>query len=81
MSTIAAPANQERPRAPRPHQGHRRNLSTEVSESARLEVLVPHSSTIDIAAAIAASDNTKGTTDSSVPCVAHIKQRNHLFYG
>lgn len=82
MSVSLAPPNQDRPRPARAHpQGHRRNLSTEVSESARLDVVVPHSSSIDIAAAIAAADSSKTPTGSNVPCVAHIEQRNHLFYG
>lgn len=65
----------------RPH-GHRRNLSTEVSESARLDVVVPHASQLDISDAIVANNAAaKSSSSSNIPAVAHIEQRNHLFYG
>ncbi|KAI5779225.1 TRAPP trafficking subunit Trs65-domain-containing protein [Geopyxis carbonaria] len=64
----------------RPH-GHRRNLSTEVSESARLDVVIPHASQLDISDAIAANHSgAKPSTSSNIPAVAHIEQRSHLFY-
>lgn len=71
--------------APAGRPGHRRTQSAEVSESARLELLVPQATGLNISAAIAASvGNEKPaapTSQSSIAAVAHITQRSSLFYG
>ena len=72
---------------PQHPRGHRRNLSTEISETARLDLIVPHDSNLDIKEAIAAGLARAGGTPpvgsaaSSVGAVAHIAQRANLFYG
>lgn len=80
----SAPPQLQKTRAAAPHpqgHGHRRNLSTEISETARLDVVVPDASDLDIAAALKAGEGAKPSISASVPAVAHIKQRDHLFYG
>ncbi|KAI5792364.1 TRAPP trafficking subunit Trs65-domain-containing protein [Pyronema domesticum] len=72
------------PSAPRAHppRGHRRNLSTEITETARLDIIVPHASNLDIAAAVGNLDEApiQGSTTSSIAAISHIEQRSHLFY-
>lgn len=71
------------PAMPGPPRGHRRNLSTEISETARLDVIVPQVSDLDISEAItdARGGDSKGSPASNVAAVAHIAPRSHLFYG
>jgi hypothetical protein len=65
--------------------GHRRNLSTEITETARLDLIVPHATDLEIAEAIANAEgisSSQGSTASSnIAAIAHIEQRSHLFYG
>ncbi|KAA8895525.1 TRAPP trafficking subunit Trs65-domain-containing protein [Sphaerosporella brunnea] len=68
--------------------GHNRNLSTEISETARLDLIVPHASNLNIEEAVAQAvakaeaegSAVQGNTASNIPLVAHIEQRNNLFY-
>ncbi|KAL7276511.1 hypothetical protein RUND412_000502 [Rhizina undulata] len=67
------------PSSPR-KQGHARTHSTEVYDSARLELLVPHSSDLDISSAIAAFTGETDNKEYSIPAVSEIEQRKYLFY-
>lgn len=84
VSPPPPPSRAIRPAQRNPAHGHKRTTSVEVSESARLELIVPQASDLDIAAAIAAAEPSKGgkaTGKSSIPAIAHIEQRDSLFYG
>lgn len=60
-----------------------RRTSTEILESSRLEVLVPHASDIDIPEIIKSQSTAEGCSSdpSVIEAVSGISQRRSLFYG
>lgn len=72
------------PAAPR-GKTHARTNTVEIQESARLELVIPQASDLDISEAIARalSDDKKpaATAAGGIPAVAAIAQRDSLFYG
>lgn len=72
------------PAAPR-GKTHARTNTVQVQESARLELVIPQASDLNISEAIARAlngDETPvATLPGGIPAVAAIAQRNSLFYG
>ncbi len=83
MTMSISPTARARPAPPNQSHGHghKRTTSVEVSESARLELVVPQASNLDITSSIDESKVLKSTGKSSIAAVAHIEQRDSLFYG
>lgn len=65
--------------------GHVRTNTVEIQESARLELVIPQASDLDISQAISKTleDSSKpaATYAGGIPAVATIAQRDSLFYG
>lgn len=69
------------PAAPR-GKTHARTNTVEVQESARLELVIPQASDLDISEAIAkALGDDRKPAAGGIPAVAAIAQRDSLFYG